>query len=77
MVFPPVQTPLPYGEFEESFQAVLDHADHSGNAATPQLTLPKRTRSMAENSMDFWMLAVDSGWNKSSFQKVFLHSLVT
>lgn len=63
------------GELEESFQAVFNHPDHLGNAATCQVTLHQGTRTVAESSVDLWKLAADSTWNKMSLQGVFLHGL--
>lgn len=50
-----------YAKLEGSLKAVFDSPDQSGDASTHLLSLCQGNPSVADFSVEFWTLAVDSG----------------
>lgn len=64
-----------YDEFIRDFKAVFDFPDHAGNAGSRLMALRQGARSVADFSIDFRLLAAESGWNETALCTVFYGGL--
>lgn len=66
---------LSFDDFVGRFRTIFDHPDQAGNATGRLLAIHQGARSVAEYAVEFWTLAVDSGWNEPALQGVFCRGL--
>lgn len=64
-----------YVTFVEDLRRVFDHPVDSEDAAQRLLRLRQGQASVAEHSVDFRILAAESGWGETALRGVFLHGL--
>ena len=69
----PVCTSLPV--FTAELRKVFDHPVQGKEAASKLLSLRQGPRSVAEFSVDFRILAAESGWDETALRGVFVHGL--
>ena len=68
-------TMLTFNDFVSKMKAVFDHPDHSGDAAKRLLSIRQGSKSVADFSVDFRILAADAGWCDQSLRGVFTNAL--
>ena len=68
-------TLLTYNDFVSKVKGVFDHPDHSGDAAKGLLNIRQGSKSVADFSVDFRILAADAGWCDQSLRGVFINAL--
>ena len=61
--------------FSEEFLKVFDHPLRSKEASSRLLSLRQGENSVAKHSIDFRILAIESGWDERALQGVFLRGL--
>ena len=64
-----------FSSFTEEFLKVFDHPLRSKEASSRLLSLRQGEKSVADHSIDFRILAIDSGWDERALQGVFLRGL--
>lgn len=62
---------LSFDDFVGRFRTIFDHPDQAGNATSQLLAIHQGARLVVEYAVEFWTLAVDSGWNEPALQGVF------
>lgn len=62
-------------DFVAILKGVFDHADHCGNASKRLLNLRQGTRSVADYSVEFRMVAADAGRNDQALWGMLLRGL--
>lgn len=66
---------LQYREFEARLKAVFDHPGHCENASHLLAHLQQGDHSVADYSVEFWILAADAQWNDSALRATFIKGL--
>lgn len=64
-----------YTLFEDDFKRVFDHSVQPQEAPSQLLSLKQGSRSVADYSIEFRVLAAGSGWNDSALWSVFFQGL--
>lgn len=64
-----------YQAFLDNFHCVFDKGSSPDSAAHRMFTLKQGKRSVANFSVDFWILAVETGWEEKVLRGAFLNSL--
>ena len=64
-----------FSSFSEEFLKVFDHPLRSKEASSRLLSLRQGENSAAKHSIDFRILAIESGWDERALQGVFLRGL--
>lgn len=64
-----------YSLFEDELKKVFDHPVQGKEAAKRMLTLHQGTKSVAEFSVDFRILAAEAGWDENALMTVFINGL--
>ncbi|KAK9513177.1 hypothetical protein VZT92_026735 [Zoarces viviparus] len=64
-----------FGQYLEAFRRAFDHPTYSQDAVQKLLRLRQGSASAAEHSIDFHILAAESGWEERALQGVFLSCL--
>lgn len=64
-----------YSLFEDKFKGVFDHSIQPQEAANQFLSLKQGSRSVADYSIEFRVLAAGSGWNDSALRSAFSQGL--
>ena len=68
-------TSLTYDDLVSKVKGVFDHPDHRGDAAKRLLNIRQGTKSVADFSVDFRILAADAGWDEPALRGVFVNAL--
>ncbi|KAK9525405.1 hypothetical protein VZT92_016118 [Zoarces viviparus] len=66
---------VPYEFFLEEFKRVFDHPVHTRDVVQRLLSLRQGSTSAAEYSVDFQILATESGWDKEALKGIYRHNL--
>ena len=64
-----------FSSFSEEFLKVFDHPLRSKEASSRLLSLRQGENSVARHSIDFRILAIESGWDERALQGFFLRGL--
>ncbi|KAK9539547.1 hypothetical protein VZT92_004646 [Zoarces viviparus] len=64
-----------FGQYLEAFRRAFDHPTYSQGAVQNLLRLRQGSASAAEHSIDFRILAAESGWEERALKRFFLSSL--
>ncbi|KAI2655590.1 Transposon Tf2-6 polyprotein [Labeo rohita] len=64
-----------FSSFTAELKKIFDHPVHGKEAAKRLLSLRQGSRSVAEYSVEFRIIAAESGWNDVSLQELFLNGL--
>lgn len=70
-----VQPNISYQDFLSKFCCVFDKGSNPDSAANRLFTLKQGRKSVADFSVDFWILAEETGWAKNALRGAFLNSL--
>lgn len=64
-----------YPDFRTKFRCVFDKGSNPDAAAHRLFSLKQGKKSVADFSVDFWILAVETGWEEKALLGAFLNSL--
>uniref|UniRef100_A0A3P9BL11 CCHC-type domain-containing protein n=1 Tax=Maylandia zebra TaxID=106582 RepID=A0A3P9BL11_9CICH len=69
------QPQISYTDFLSKFRSVFDKGTNPDSAAHRMFVLKQGRRSVADFSVDFWILAEETGWEETALRGAFLNSL--
>lgn len=69
------QPQISYTDFLSKFRSVFDKGTNPDSAAHRMFALKQGRRSVADFSVDFWILAEETGWEETALRGAFLNSL--
>lgn len=64
-----------YPDFQTKFRCVFDKGSNPDAAAHRLFSLKQCKKSVANFSVDFWILAVETGWEEKALRGAFLNNL--
>ena len=64
-----------YSAFRTEFRAVFDHPEDGGDAASRLHSIQQGSRSVADYTLEFRILAADSGWGDKALQSAYRRGL--